>query len=210
MEKGTRLNNLEPPPSLLNAVTIFIGRAGYIQIGYQPELIEDDDPEFHHRIVIVMGETWLIMDIEECNNFFISLRKRDEFRYIEGSHPYLPNDDPEFPGTFFLDKYYEKRVSTYVNYHTQKEYEIIFPNDEAIKKIVSLEDIVLGHVYELFHLREQFTGEMGVALEKAAKECHNVSHLKFLAAHTSDKIVVELATNFFSFFCSYWQQLKKN
>lgn len=187
----------------MKGTIIFIGKCGYIQIGYQPQLV-DNELEFKLRVVIKMDDTWMLLDKEELGNFFIALRKHEECRNCEGADPYLPSDDEDFPATFFIEQYNSSRIVTYVNYNTQKESVLAFPNVEAMCRVLEFEHIILGHVFEKFMFRNQFGGELDEALEKIVKQCKNVSHLKWLAANTPDRITVELAANFYSFFCAYW------
>lgn len=151
-----------------------------------------------------MEDTWMILNTEETNNFFMALRKHDECAGVDGVDPYLPSDDDEFPGTFTIDKYYSKRLMTFVNRSTQKEYEILFPTVDAMKRVLSLEAIIVGHLFHMIVKREHNKNELGAAVEKAVQLCKNREHIKYIGANSSDAFTVELATNFFSFFCGYW------
>lgn len=166
--------------------------------------------DFKHRVLVNMIDTWMLLNTEEANLFFLALRDIEECKNIDGRHPHLvsKDGDDEFPGTFLAERSGSKIVVTYVNYSLQKEAQLTIPTIDVVCQISSLEDIILGHLFHKFMFRDQFRGEMSETLEKTAKSCRNVDHLKFLAANTSDIFIVELATNFFSLFSHFWWKNK--
>lgn len=194
----------------MKPTTIQMGKCGYVQIGYVPEMV-DEELVFHQRVVIKMNDTWIMMSTEEINNFFIALRALDICKNVGGNYPYLPKKDDDFPGTFFIDETESQWLVQYVNYSNQKEGTVVFPSADVLQRVVAFEDIILGHMFERFRFREQISGELEEKIEKAAKQCKNVSHLSYMASSSIDSFTVELSTNFFSFFVQYWNiHVKKN
>lgn len=174
-----------------------IGTCGYIQIGFLPELGGRLNAKFRRRVVIKMDKTWIILDAEECHQFF---------NFLIGIPP---GEDDEFPGSFFQNEYGEKTVVLYVNYQRQKEYEISIPTTEVLQRIISLNDVVNGHLFEITVVRRQIKEEIRASLDEVIKKCRKPDALKYEACNSHDPVIIELFANFFSFFVAYFH-LKKN
>lgn len=193
-----RGNNLEPPPLLLKAATIMIGTCGYIQIGFLPELGGRLNAKFRRRVVIKMNRTWIILDAEECHQFF---------NFLVGIQP---GKDDEFPGNFFKRNCDEKIILLYVNYAKGIEYELIVPTSKVLEKIKSLNSVVNGNLFEITVLRRQIKGEIRDIIDGVVKKCYRPSDLEYEASNSHEPIIVELYANFFSFFVGYFKLEKNN
>lgn len=167
----------------MSGTTIFLGAYGYVKVGYLPEICEDDELELHLRVLIVLHDTNILLSHEEVQSFFKLLR----------------GEEDNSPGEFILKKNDQSSTVLF------KKYELSLPNIKVMEEILSLEDIIVGHIFLKHILREEITNEIRNALEEAIKECHNFDHIKYMACNTSDGFIVELATNFFDFFRQYWQ-----
>lgn len=199
---------MPPPPPLMKAATIFFGNCGYVQIGYHPDL-SDNNLSFHLRVVIAVNGSYMFLKTEEVHNLFIFLRKQDEFKHVDGVDPYLPNEDDTFMGNFFLTERQSKHLFWYINYQNKKEYEIIFPSIKMVEELLSMENIIDGYLFKKFLIREEDKLDLANEMNKNVFACKNVNHLQDLAANSNDAFTLELATNFYSFFCQYWHMVNK-
>lgn len=201
--------NDEPAPRLLSPITILLGNSGYIQIGYLPELQEDESVIFHVRTVIALGESYIPFDIEELANFFINIRQHQEFAHFDGGEIYFPHISDEFLGNFFINSSDTSYGITYINYQNDTIYELISPNKDMIIHILSLEKIISGHMNNLCVLENEKEA-LFIKLEEVRVRCVGTAmHIKSIAENTEDKFVVEMATNLFSFFVKYWETKNK-
>lgn len=87
-----RVSN-ESPPALLKATTIVAGISGYIRVGYLPELSEDG-----HVTLIALENTSMVFDIEEIANFFMFIRRHDDFSDLDDAESYFNHISDEFMG----------------------------------------------------------------------------------------------------------------
>lgn len=189
---------------MLDPVTILLGCSGYIQVGYQPE-VNDDDVIFNIRAVISVGETYIPFDVEELANFFIAIRRHAEFDNLDGAEEYWPYIQNEFMGKFFIYMNGPAYTISYINYESWITYEVEFPNKELLVHVLSLERIVSGHMNILVALQDNQITLLS-KLEELRLKCINTpTHVKNMAENSSDKFVVEIATNLFSFFVKYWE-----
>lgn len=202
-------NSEEPPPQLMDALSIFIGTCGYIKIGYLPEIC-GGDLEFHFRIVIVMNDTWMMLKTEEMHNLFIFLRKQEECVDVDGADPYLPIDDDDFPGRFFIEEKLNKRVLNFCSYSTSKKYTLDIPSVAVMREISSFEKMIDGYMFQKFVVKQSTIDDLTAKIDESRKKCSTgAAYIKDLAANTPDDFTMELATNFFSLFTQYYS-LKKN
>lgn len=74
----------EAPPALLKPTNIRAGISGYIQIGYLPEMNEFGDVTLHIRALIALENTYMFFDIEEIANFFMKIRRHEDFSELYG------------------------------------------------------------------------------------------------------------------------------
>lgn len=203
---------LDKPPHLIKASTIFIGSCGYIQIGFLLELDDANDVVCHLRALFVLNGSWMLMKTEEVHNLFIFLRKQEECKGVDGVDGNLPDSDEEFMGTFLLRKHLPtqlSRVILYYNYHSRKEGELIFPSVAVMREVLSLENIIDGHLFRKFVFKNDTCDEITSKLARIASDCRRATYIKDLAADTTDSFIIDLATNMFSFFILYFE-MKKN
>lgn len=199
-------NNSEPPVHLMCATTILIGNCDFIQIGYIPKL-NNGDVDFLLACVIVINQTWMVLDRIEWNSFVMFLSHMTSERSDESQ----PSEEEELMGKFFFDLIDEYIIITYCNYEKMTDYTLHLPSMAVVEHLCSLGAIVGGHMFSKYALHEENANNMGHKLEKAAKECKNIpTHIKFLSEHTSDTFVTELGTNFYSFFIQYFEMFRKN
>lgn len=139
---------------------------------------------------------------------FLFLRKEKLCRGVGGIDPYLPDEDVEFMGNFFLTTIKSTQKLLYINYALKTEQELIIPDIEVLRYILSMENIIDGHLFKKFVDREEIKRKIEEQFEEIYYKCKNPAHILYLASNTSERFDVEVATNFFDFFNSYWAARK--
>lgn len=95
---------------------------------------------------------------------------------------------------------------TAVNYSDGRTYEVIFPSREIICHILSLERTLIGYMNLKYGLADEVNGIFEQLTKIRAKCVDSPMFIKTLAQDTTDNLIIELATNSFSFFVKYWHQ----
>lgn len=199
-------NNAEPPKRLRKPTTIYLGAYGNIQIGHLPELDEEEaEPYFLLKVVIVLGNTWIMLNPLEIANLFIYIRQLEPFSDMDGEYQEFVTR--EFKGQFSAEFTLSKWKITFIDNieSPQHEYSIEFPSERMVVELLLLEKIVNGHLYKKTAVSRDLECELLETLQNAVMECTDSPlHLKFLATQSPNSLIVELATNQFSFFTQYW------
>lgn len=173
-------------------------------MGYLPEL-RDGEVLFHTRTIITVGETFIIMDIEELANFYISIRRHGDFVHSGYGEIYFPHIEEEFMGNFLIRSNGTSYEICYINYNDMSQtYEVSFPTKDIVNHVLSLERTLSGYM-NLMNSLEDEKNILFQQLEKCCGMCINTpTYIKILGENTTDGFVIEMATNLFSFFAAYW------
>lgn len=178
----------------MRAATLFIGVAGFIQIGYLP-IMDADEQEgvrFEMRTVIVIGEAHLLLSDDDLDDLCIFIRFQSHLN---------PEPGAEEPLNFKLQAGREFQL---LQFTKNDELQQISLNAASMSELLRLLPLVLNYSWERYSFREQFLGEITTALVEAADECRNDgSYINYMARHTHDPFIIELSCNFGSFFVQY-------
>lgn len=165
----------------------------------------EQKPIFDVRALIIVNETYILLDVEDLSIFFIQLRRQPEYANLSGGETYFDYVTKESMANFFFEQRRTSYVISYANYANGNTYEVEFPNQEMIKHILSIERILIGYMNLKVGL-EQEKDEMVVQLEDIRLKCPiSPMFIKTLAENSSNNFVVEIATNLFAFFVKYWE-----
>lgn len=143
--------------------------------------------------------TWIILINDEFDNLIPFLNKKVIFNYEDG----IAEESDTFMGKFFIAQINGSYVCEYYNYATQNGQSVNFPSIDVVIQFCSLENIIGGYAFKMLVLDEHNKTEIMDKLDDACRRCiTSPMHLKCVATHNADSFVVELSTNFFSFFLS--------
>lgn len=172
-------------------------------------IFEGDDVILETRVVILLGEDFVLLNMEEMANFFIKIRSHPDFTAFGNGEEYFPSVAAEFMGNFFIEKKKNHAYElSYMNYTNFMTYEILFPNHDMVTHILSLEGILTNIMVKKHHFEEEKIDLM-CKLEEIRLMCNSPMHIKTIAKHTSDTFVIEMATNLFSFFIKYYENKRE-
>lgn len=184
----------ELPPCLLDALTLFLGNAGYVQVGYEPliESEEDVGVAFSLKCVLAVNNRFFLMSDDEVQNIYELLANFDENPSMTSLGPFDARAD-------LNDQLIVRKGQT----------EIEFPA-AIFGAFMDLGPIISAYMFERRLLREHFEGILFEAFNEAAEKCHNDGpYISFAARSTNNKLIVEIACNFRSLFIQYCQNRRR-
>lgn len=190
----------------MKSATIFLGSWGFIQIGYLPEM-DDDGAVFHLRMIIIFGDGWAMMNVEETAHFFSFLRKQADCTGVDGSE-YGNDDDVDTSSNFIYEKKGDSRVVRIIHQRDNIR-EITFPNVKVLRRTLSFQRMINDFLFKKQNFNDEVVGDMNNIISELATRCYenpvkSPFHLKEIGGKSLDEFVFELATNFFSFFSNYY------
>lgn len=192
-------------PILMNGYTIFM-KDGYIQTGYQPR-IQDDECFFSVRCCIVMGNTWIMLDRSELENFFIELRKKPEVKAESSSNVQLLSVRSEYTGKFTIDCDENRYRVMFTSNIAALRYTLVM-NKESVTKIMTMEHLLINKMLGLDISHGSASIELKDLLDDAYTKCskYDADYIKSYARYnTSDDFITGLATHSFEFFKKYYE-----
>lgn len=187
----------EPPPRLMNPLTLFLGVAGYVQVGYEPCIDPDDDHlgvKFNLRCVIVLDTDFLFLNENELGDLFELLKEFCETRSAAVK--------------FGL----EVCADTNRNEHVilRKGWAEITLSRAVFQNFKSLAPIIINYMLEQRVLKNHFESELFAAFEKAAKSCRfDGPYIEYLAQNTCERLIIEIAVHFRSIFIKYCENQRR-
>lgn len=187
----------------MKSATIFLGNCGLVQVGYLPEM-ENEKAVYHLRVNIIVGNGWSLMNVEEINDFFSFLRKQEDCCGVGGNDGDTLNPSSNFS--------YEKAGITRIIRITHDRNNlrtVTFPNVMVMRRILSFEKMINEFLFQKEVFREEIFNDMNNIIENLAKKCHQSAakspeYLKEIGGKTLDEFILELSTNFFSFFSNFY------
>lgn len=187
----------------MKSATIFLGNCGLVQVGYLPEM-DDDGAVYHLRVNIIIGNGWSLLNVEEINDLFSFLREQKDCSDVDGHDGDTPNPSSDF--------IYEKEgISRIIRItHDRNNLRTIkFPNVVVMRRILSFEKIINEFLFQKEVFREEIFNDMNNIIENLAMKCHQSAvkspeFLKDIGGKTLDAFILELSTNFFSFFSNFY------
>lgn len=195
----------------MKAATIFLGSCGLIQIGYLPEM-DSDGPVFHLRMNILIGNSSAIMNVEEAADFFSFLREQGDCTDVDGQDvcgtTVVPSDN------FVYEEKGESRIVRIIHQRDNPRL-IIFPNVAVMRHTLSLEKRINDFFFQNEIFRAEIIDGMKNIIDNIAVKCYGSPsksplHLKYIGGETLDEFILELSSNFFSFFSKYYHSKYTN
>lgn len=186
-------------PCVLEAATFFLGTGGYVQIGYQPELAEDerDGIKFSLRSVVVVNDKFLLLDKSEMQCLFELLNNFDETNFSCQSADFEIYAYTDALG----DEHFElHKNATKINFTA-----------DILGRFMTLCPVFISYMTERLHLKSHFENLLYDAFDDTAKKCFSDgAHLEYLARCSNDRFVIELYGNFNIFFSMYCKNRRDN
>lgn len=186
------------PPRLLDALTLFLGNACYVQIGYEPVIDSDADVglAFSLKCVLVSNNRFFLMTEDEVQTIYELLTNFDEVGFMARMGPF---EVRAFTTNDLNDHMVVRKEQTEIEFSAA-----------LFAAFFDLCPIISSYMFERRVLREHFEGVLFEAFEAAAEKCHNDGpYIRFAAQTTNNKLIVEIACNFRSIFIQYCQNRRR-
>lgn len=166
--------------------------------------MDDEGAVYRLRVNIIVGNGWSLMNVEEINDFFSFLRQQEECSGVGGNDGDTVNPSSDF-------SYEKEGISRIIRItHDRNNLRTVtFPNVMVMRRILSFEKMINEYLFQKELFREEIFDEMNNIIENLAMKCHQSAvnspeYLKDIGGKTLDAFILELSTNFFSFFSNFY------